>query len=119
LKLVNALPALFVLGAAGAASLAGATSGLAGSAHDGSWRVLVTADPGRCSDRFAVALHVSNGRVSYVGPFGHQSAGRVGDDGIIRLAISDVRASGALLDKTGTGHWRSTTCIGSWVAHKA
>jgi len=116
---MKALPALFVLGAASAASLAGSTPGLAGSAHDGSWRVLVTADPGRCADRFAVALHVSNGRVSYVGPFGQQPAGRVGDNGIISLAISDVRASGALLDKTGTGRWRSTTCNGSWVARKA
>lgn len=119
MKLMKALPALFVLAAAGAVSLAGSTSSLAGSAHDGSWRVLVTADPGRCSDRFAVALHVSNGRVSYVGPFGQQPAGRVGDNGMISLAISDVRASGALLDKTGTGRWRSTTCNGSWTARKA
>lgn len=38
---------------------------------------------------------------------------------MISLAISDVRASGALLDKTGTGRWRSTTCNGSWTARKA
>lgn len=116
---MKVLPSLFVLGAAGAASLAGSTSSLAGSSHDGSWRVVVTADPGRCSDRFAVALHVSNGHVSYAGAFGQQPAGKVGDNGVISLTISDVRATGALLGKTGTGRWRSTTCNGSWVARKA
>ncbi len=119
MKLKKTLPALFVLGLAGAASLAASDSGLARSSYDGSWHVLVTADPGRCSDHFAVALRVANGRVTYVGPFGQQPAGKVGDNGSISLAISDVRASGALLDKTGTGRWRSAACNGSWTARRA
>jgi hypothetical protein len=76
---------------------------------------LVTGDSARCSDHFAVALRVTNGRVIYVG----QTAGKVGSNGAINLAISDVRARGALLDKTGTGRWRSATCNGSWTARKA
>jgi hypothetical protein len=113
------MPVLFALGATAAAALLGSTSGYAGSSYDGRWRVLVTADPGRCGDHFAVALRVANGHVSYVGPFGQQPAGRVTDNGNINVLISDVHASGALLAETGTGRWRSAACNGSWVARKA
>ena len=119
LKLTRSLPVLFALGASAVASLAGSASGLAGSSYDGSWHVLVTADPGRCSDHFAVALRVSNGHVSYLGPLGQQAAGRVTSKGAISVAISDVQACGALLAGTGTGRWRSATCNGSWSARKA
>ncbi len=119
LKLTRTLPALLTLGVTALASLAGSTSGFAASSYDGSWHVTVTADPGRCSDHFAVALRVSNGRVNYVGPFGSQAAGNVGANGAISVTISDVRASGALLARTGTGRWRSATCNGSWIAHRA
>ena len=119
LKLTRTLTVLFALGATALASLAGSTSGFAGSSYDGRWHVLVTADPGRCSDHFAVALRVANGHVSYVGPFGQQAAGRVTNQGAISVAISDVQASGALLGRTGTGRWRSATCNGSWSARKA
>ena len=114
MKLTKTLPALVALGIAGASSLAGSVPTLAGSSFDGSWKVLVKADPGRCSDRYAVAISVANGRVSYVG----MPAGKVGANGAIRLSISDVHASGALLERTGNGRWRSTTCNGSWVARK-
>src|SRR5690349_3826618 len=70
LKPTTTLPVLFALGATMVASLAASTSGFASSSYDGSWHVMVTADPGRCSDHFAVALRVSNGHVSYAGPFG-------------------------------------------------
>ena len=115
MKLKNTLPVLFALGLAGAASLAGSVPSFARSSFDGSWHVLVKADPGRCSDRFAVAIRVANGRVSYVG----MPAGKVSNNGTIRLTISDVRASGALLDRSGNGRWRSASCNGSWVAQKA
>jgi hypothetical protein len=112
---MKALPALFALSIAGATSLAGSAPSLARSSFDGNWRVLVKADSARCSDRFAVAISVANGRVSYVG----MPAGKVSDNGAIRLTISDVRASGALLNRTGNGRWRSTACNGSWTARKA
>jgi len=115
----HSLTALLVLGLAGVTSLAGSAPSFARSSYDGSWRVMVTADSGRCSDRFAVSLRVAGGRVNYVGMMGEQPAGRVADNGIIRLVISGVRASGALAERTGTGRWRSTSCNGSWVARKA
>jgi hypothetical protein len=115
----HSLTALLALGLAGAASVASTLPSLARSSYDGSWRVFVSADRGRCSDRFTVGIQVANGRVTYVGVMGQQPAGRVGDDGTIRLKISDVLASGSLDDRTGNGRWRSTTCNGSWVARKA
>jgi len=111
---MKALPVLLVLGIAGAASLAGSLPSFARSSFDGSWHVTVTAG-GRCSDRFAVGIQVANGRVSYSG----MPAGKVSSNGAIRLTISDVRASGALLERTGNGRWRSSSCNGSWVARKA
>jgi hypothetical protein len=119
LKLTKTLKTLFALGAGAAAASIGSMSGFAGSSHDGSWHVMVTADPGHCTDHFAVALTVSNGHVSYVGPFGQQAAGRITNSGAISVVISDVHASGALLASTGSGRWRSTACNGRWVAHKA
>lgn len=119
MKLNRTLSALVVLATAGAASLAATLPGLARSAYDGNWRVTVIADPGKCSDRFALSLRVANGRVNYVGMMGEQAAGRVTDGGAIRLVISNVSASGALSERTGNGRWRSTSCNGSWVARKA
>ena len=62
-----------------------------------------------------MGIRVANGRVSYVG----MPAGKVSNSGSIRLNIIDVRASGALLEATGNGRWRSTSCYGTWVARKA
>ena len=62
-----------------------------------------------------MGIQVANGRVSYSG----MPAGKVSSNGAIRLTISDVRASGALLERTGNGRWRSSSCNGSWVARKA
>lgn len=119
MKLKRTLPAFVALATAGATLFAGSLPSFAGSAFDGNWRVMVKADSGKCSDRFAVSLRVANGRVNYVGMMGEQAAGRVTDKGAIRLTISDVRASGALSVRTGTGRWRSASCNGSWVARKA
>ena len=112
---MKALPVLIALGIAGTTSLAGSVPSLARSSYDGSWRVIVKADSGTCSDRLTVGIEVANGRVTYVG----MPAGKVSNKGIIRLTISDVRASGALLQRTGNGRWRSASCNGSWVARKA
>ena len=102
-----------------ALSAVGLTSaGQAGSSFDGRWQVDAVADPGKCSDRYDVAIRVANGQISG-SFFGAAAAGRVDNKGKLNLHIAVVRASGALAAMTGLGRWKSPTCNGSWTARRA
>jgi hypothetical protein len=92
--------------------------GQARSSFDGRWRVEAVADPGKCSDRYNVAIQVANGRISGAF-FGVAAGGNVDDNGRLNLHIDVVRASGALAAMTGLGRWKSPTCNGSWTARRA
>jgi hypothetical protein len=85
---------------------------------DGGWRVEAVADPGRCSDRYVVAIRVAGGRISGAF-FGATAAGNVDANGKLNLHIDVVRASGSLATTTGAGRWKSPTCNGSWTARRA
>jgi hypothetical protein len=94
------------------------SAGLARSSFDGSWQVQAVADPGKCSDRYNVAIRVANGQISGAF-FGVAAGGRVDDRGRLNLRIDVVRATGALAAVSGLGRWKSPTCNGSWTARRA
>jgi hypothetical protein len=76
------------------------------------------ADPGRCSDRYVLAIQVADGRISGAF-FGATASGQVDEKGKLNLHIDVVRASGALAAASGIGRWKSPTCNGSWTARRA
>ena len=76
------------------------------------------ADPGRCSDRYSVAVRVANGEIR--GTFlGTNTTGSVDENGKLVLRLDVVRATGALAERTGRGQWHSPACNGTWTARRA
>jgi hypothetical protein len=107
-----------VLTALAFSAVALSSPGQARFSFDGRWRVEAVADPGRCSDRYVVAIRVADGQISGAF-FGATAAGNVDANGKLNLYIDVVRANGALAAATGVGRWKSPTCNGSWTARRA
>ena len=94
------------------------SAGQARSSFDGRWHVEAVSNPGKCTDRYDVAIQVANGQIS--GTFlGTTAGGSVDDRGRLNLHIDVVRATGKLATVTGLGRWKSPTCNGSWTARRA
>lgn len=107
-----------LLVAVAASSLPLSSAGEARLSFDGRWRVEVVADPGKCSDRYSVAIRVDNGKIR--GNFlGARATGKVDESGKLVLRLDVVRATGALAARTGVGQWKSPACNGTWTARRA
>lgn len=110
---------------ASVAMMSASTASLAAASFDGKWSVQVTAEGGECAAGYTVPIRVSNGQVSYSGPFDAQAKGKVNPNGALRVSFAhrkdvvDVR--GSLNDRIGHGSWSSPTknCEGTWIARKA
>jgi len=91
---------------------------------DGKWTVSIAVKTGACMSR-TVPIRVSNGRVSYAGPFEARATGKISPTGSLDVSFSrkgDVaHAAGAVAGTSGRGHWTSPTvdCSGTWSARRA
>lgn len=83
---------------------------------DGSWTVHAKANGNRCSDSYSVGIQVVGGRIVYSGLMAGMGSGYLGANGSIRLKIGEAVATGALRAASGKGTWRSSRCVGTWIA---
>jgi hypothetical protein len=110
--------------ALGLATLPAQTS-FAATPFDGTWSVRLTAESGQCPAGYTVPIRVSNGRVSYSGPFNARANGKIGTNGALQVSFAHsrdvVNARGSIKGRVGQGSWKSPTknCRGTWVARKA
>ena len=110
--------------ALGLATLPAQTS-FAATPFDGKWSVQLTAEAGNCPAGYAVPIRVSNGRVSYSGPFNARANGKIANNGALQVSFAHsrdvVNARGSVKGRMGSGSWKSPTknCRGTWVARKA
>lgn len=113
-KLLGVLAASTIaLGAVGATTPAGAG---AANAFDGRWMVRAAANPGRCSDKYGIAISVANGQVTYRGLLAAFATGKLSRDGQLLLQIGEARVTGRLASANGGGLWASPKCKGTWTA---
>ena len=110
--------------ALGLATIPAQTS-FAATPFDGQWSVRITAESGQCPAGYTVPIRVSNGRVSYSGPFNAKANGKIGANGALQVSFAHskdvVNARGSVTGRVGRGSWKSPTknCRGTWVARKA
>jgi hypothetical protein len=102
-----------------------AQTSFAATPFDGTWSVQITAESGQCPAGYTVPIRVSNGRVSYSGPFNARANGKIGSNGALQVSFAHssdvVNARGSVKGRVGRGSWKSPTknCGGTWVARKA
>jgi hypothetical protein len=84
--------------------------------YDGQWIVTVITKTGSCEPSSKFPLTVLDGRVSGSG----EVSGSIGYQGIVRVVIRGVYASGHLNGNTGLGKWSGASggiaCSGRWKA---
>src|SRR5579872_4019917 len=97
---ISTLRSGLILAALALSAVPFSSVGQARSSRDGGWHVEAIADPGKCSDRYDVAIRVANGQISGAF-FGAIAGGKVDDKGRLNLHIDVVRATGALAPTTG------------------
>ncbi len=110
-----------------AAAIALAGAARAGAAYDGAWKVTIITQAGNCDPAYSYPVKVVDGRVSYSGDGSFDISGRVGEAGVVSVAIArgdqKASASGKLSGNSGSGHWSgksaSTACSGRWEATRS
>lgn len=102
-----------------------ATPALAGSSHDGTWKVRTATKHGECRSNYDFKVSVKNGRVAYAGYFPVRATGGIAKDGAVHMRVSHggnhVNANGHAHAGRAAGHWTSPKphCSGSWSARRA
>ena len=97
----------------------------AAAPFDGQWSVRITAEDGKCAAGYTVPIRVSDGRVSYTGPFNAVANGKISGNGRLRVSFAHrkdvVNVQGSVKGRVGQGRWLSPTkdCGGTWVARKS
>ena len=113
-------------GLALAASALAPVPAAARSAFDGQWSVLILTNSGPCDRAYRYGLSIQNGSVFYEGGAAVNVAGRVANNGAVRVRVwsgqQGASGSGRLSRNAGSGHWRGTgsmgTCSGVWSAER-
>jgi hypothetical protein len=122
-RLFKPLSAFALTLALGAATLPGQAG--AATAFDGVWSVQIKAENGDCNASYTVPIQVSDGRISYSGPFNAKASGKIGANGALSVSFAHsdkvVNARGSLKGGSGYGSWKSPSqrCDGTWVARKS
>jgi len=117
---------LVVAGLALATSVLAPAPALARSAFDGQWSVLIVTNSGPCDRAYRYGLSIQNGAVIYQGSAAVNVAGRVANNGSVRVRVwsggQGASGSGRLSRSAGRGTWRGTgsmgTCKGVWSAER-
>jgi hypothetical protein len=94
--------------------------------YDGNWSVLIVTDSGPCDRGYRYGLTIRNGQVSYEGSAAVNVAGKVSNNGAVRVRVwagSQVaNGAGRLGRDYGSGNWRgvsgSGSCSGTWTAER-
>ena len=125
IKLSGLHKALSIYAIAAALAAVPVSLSFAAAPFDGHWSVRITAADGKCSAGYTVPIRVSDGRVSYTGPFNAVANGKVSSNGSLRVSFAHrkdvVNVQGSVKGAVGQGRWLSPTkhCGGTWVARKA
>ncbi len=96
------------------------------TAFDGQWSVLIVTNSGPCDRAYRYGLAIHNGAVVYEGSAAVNVAGRVANNGVVRVRVwagrQGASGSGRLSRTDGSGTWRGTgsmgTCSGVWSAER-
>ena len=115
--------------AAGVALVASALApapAFARTAFDGLWSVLIVTNSGPCDRAYRYGLSIQNGDVIYEGSAPVNVAGRVANNGLVKVRVwagqQGAAGSGRLRRNDGNGTWRGTgsmgTCSGVWQAER-
>ena len=109
-----------------AATVPASAPAYAKSNFDGQWSVLIVTNSGPCDRAYRYGLSIHNGAVVYEGSASVNVAGRVANNGIVRVRVwsgqQGASGSGRLSRTDGSGTWRGTgsmgTCSGVWSAER-
>ncbi|WP_213770644.1 hypothetical protein [Bradyrhizobium sp. dw_78] len=105
---------MFAFSFVAAALLAGPA--VAQTPYDGLWNVKIQTRTGSCEPSSQYPLTVLDGRVSGAGDV----MGKIGREGIVKVSIQGVYASGQLNGNAGSGRWNGASlgiaCSGRWEA---
>jgi hypothetical protein len=86
--------------------------------YDGLWDVTVQTRTGSCEPSGQYPLTILDGRVSGAGDV----MGKIGREGLVRVSIRGVYASGQLDGNAGSGRWNGASlgiaCSGRWEASR-
>jgi hypothetical protein len=96
------------------------------TAFDGQWSVLIVTNNGPCDRAYRYGLSIHNGAVIYEGSAAVNVAGRVANNGVVKVRVwsgqQGAAGSGRLSRNDGRGTWRGTgsmgTCSGIWEAER-
>jgi hypothetical protein len=96
------------------------------TAFDGQWSVLIVTNSGPCDRAYRYGLSIRNGAVIYEGSAAVNVAGRVANNGVVKVRVwsgqQGAAGSGRLSRTDGNGTWRGTgsmgTCSGVWTAER-
>jgi hypothetical protein len=96
------------------------------TAFDGNWSVLIVTESGSCDRAYRYGLSVRNGAVIYEGSAAVNVAGRVSNNGAVKVRVwagqQGASGSGRLSRTAGNGKWRGTgsmgNCSGIWTAER-
>lgn len=106
---------------AASAALAPA-SGFAMPRYDGVWSVSIVTKKGDCTASYRYPMRIANGVLGNGGDIALDIAGKVADDGAVKVSVShgDSRAIGfgKLAANAGSGSWKTSSCSGSWTAER-
>lgn len=111
---------VFVAGALAPAPVAART------AFDGQWSVLIVTNNGPCDRAYRYGLAIQNGAVIYQGSASVNVAGRVANNGLVKVKVwsgqQGAAGSGRLSRTDGSGTWQGTgsmgSCSGVWTAER-
>jgi hypothetical protein len=111
---------------ASAAAKAKKQPGLATSAFDGLWSVLIITEKGTCDRGYRYAVRIKGGRVGHADPANSsfRISGNVAGGGATRVSVArgnqSAAGSGRLSKNSGAGRWQSSKgeCSGVWQAER-
>lgn len=120
------LLAIAAMSDASAAAKAKRQTGLATSAFDGLWSVLIITEKGTCDRGYRYAVRIKDGRVGHADPLGSsfKISGSVAGGGAARVSVARANQSasgtGRLSRDSGSGRWVSSKgeCSGVWQAER-
>ena len=116
----------FAAGLALAASAVTPAPALARTVFDGQWSVLIVTSSGPCDRAYRYGLSIRDGAVVYQGSASVNVAGRVANNGVVRVEVWAGRRGasglGRLSRTDGSGTWQGTgsmvACSGVWSAER-
>lgn len=107
------------------ALLAFAAPAGAASRHDGTWKIVTSAEDGTCATNYDFKLKVKDGKVTYAGFWPVKATGGISRVGVVNMTLAHghqrVIAKGLVEGDAASGDWTSPKpkCSGSWFAKRA